>query len=245
MALLSTLYPQRIVAALPVPFINLHGSTTVSYLSAVTQATQSHPVGHQNATPFLLQSAPILQVKDIPTAMFSQYTIGIQPVFFNRSKRHLSNNVVEKYRSYTMHSPTINTDDFILNRVNEITITNEDTYVSLVPFLRNRFCKKSIEYRNTAGQINNVTCIVPVRNSRRPLMGNRFPYSVTYSPLYVAFRYYALNGARTVTGPLSPTIKVANPVYPFELDHYASSINNAPCANLETGGISLFQCSFA
>lgn len=245
MALLSTLYPQRIVAALPVPFINLNGTTTVPYLSAITQAPQSHPIGRQNATRLILMSAPTLQVKDIPEAMFNQYQIGIQPVFFNKTKRRLQNNVTQRYRSYTMRSPQINTDDYILNRVNNIQITSNNQYVSLVPFLNNRFCVKSIEYRDLSGNTQAVNCIVPVRNSKVTLVGRRFPYSATYSPLYIAFRYYAISGARFFTGPLSPTLRVANPVHPFELDHYVSSVYDAPCAKLESSGITTFQCSFA
>ena len=106
--------------------------------------------------------------------------------------------------------------------------------------------RTAIRYRPICNQIYLENLVVPAsrRNRTSATIGNRFPYSPNYTPLYAAFRYVAwdpsANGGQgqLISGPLSKVIKVSHKEFPFEYDWAASGIIGRPTCSPNWSGTS-------
>jgi hypothetical protein len=125
-------------------------------------------------------------------------------------------------------------------RYNHLPVSYNTQTIDLTPCLNGHFVAKSVAYRdNTSANdydFRYLNCIVPFgsRSSTgaSPTVGSqygRLGYGSTYKPLHIAFRYVAClpesnNGrGQIVDGPLSPTIRVINTLFPFFPNSYESS----------------------
>ena len=145
-------------------------------------------------------------------------------------------------------------------RHNQLPVTSPMQVIDLSPCLNGRFREADIEYSSdpTQNAFNaNIKAIAPFMLLRK---GNsaRLGYSNKYQAMYVAFRYIAWlpnsnNGrGEIVSGPLSPTIRISNLIWPFQTNHYASSVARRPIVNFKykndmaswSNAKTFFNCNF-
>jgi len=145
-------------------------------------------------------------------------------------------------------------------RHNQLPVTSPMQVIDLSPCLNGRFREADIQYSSdpTQNAFNaNIKAIAPFMLLRK---GNsaRLGYSNKYQAMYVAFRYIAWlpnsnNGrGEIVSGPLSPTIRISNLIWPFQTNHYASSVAQRPIVNFRykndmaswSNAKTVFNCNF-
>lgn len=112
-----------------------------------------------------------------------------------------------------------------ISRPNHRRITDLTTPIYVGDYLNGRFREDYVRYLNSAGTPTDLLLFVPVSRTRvntgRANVGTRFCYTNKLTPVYVKFRYIMFepnlttNKGRFITGPLSPTVKIALENFPF------------------------------
>lgn len=119
-----------------------------------------------------------------------------------------------------------------MNRPNHFLVTppiagvaDQRAFVPVYEFLNGRFTTAPVDYINTNGQEVFINALIPLDNNRG-YISKRFGYSSNCRPLRIAFRYIMWDSTaqRIVSGPLSKTVKIWYSIFPFFVDHVASTI---------------------
>ena len=150
-----------------------------------------------------------------------------------------------------------------LIRYNQLPVSYNRQTIDLTPCLNGHFAAKPVAYRDQTSvdpfDFKYLNCIVPFggrgTGSSNPVGSQyRFGYSSRYQPLYIAFRYIAWlpennNGrGQIVDGPLSPTIRVTNTLFPFFPNSYESSAKGFSVVDVNPGFANdqkkQFRCKF-
>lgn len=125
-------------------------------------------------------------------------------------------------------------------RTNFLPVTSVNNKMDLSPYISTHLREQPVYYLTKDSLSANdysfsVNLLCPYGGSPRLTQANpKYGYTRNYKPLYVAFRYIAWlpnsnNGkGQIISGPLSPTIRIANKKFPFHVDHYQSSIKEFP-----------------
>lgn len=235
---LSGVTEQDILPLLPVPKVSLTvGSTVVEYLTA----------GNAPASDKItLQHFPIIVTSDITAEMLTSYQIFVEMVIFKKSKKGyryttpIASDTKPWGGAFWTRGGSL---ELSATRFNHIPVTQINKTINLAPCLSNHFKLKQVLYKEaaTGSLVENLELIVPSSSKKsKTVSGNinpRYGYARNYKPLYVAFRYIAWlpknnNGrGQIVSGPLSPTIRIANSRFPFTPNAYKSTVYGYPVVN--------------
>ena len=147
-----------------------------------------------------------------------------------------------------------------VNRYNQLPVTSINEVINLSPCFHGRFRSVDVSYLDSTNAYNYdpayfkyLNCIVPIDSRHAKIRGkiSRLGYDSIYKSMYVAFRYIAwlpeANRGRgqIVEGPLSPTIRVANIRWPFNTDHFNSSLKGFAVVTLNANfQREYFKCTF-
>jgi hypothetical protein len=154
----------------------------------------------------------------------------------------------------------VNPSDLLATRYNHLPVTSLNERISLGLCLNAHFRVRDVEYLDPTStnleDTRTLTCLTPFGHKSRWGINNisrsKITYSRSYRPLYIAFRYICWlpnnnNGkGQIISGPLSPTIRVANTLFPFDINHYQSSLKGFPVYDLNPLFTNnTFQCKFS
>lgn len=266
------IYSRSILPELPVPKILINGFTNIQYLSCLrtgNDGTDELGIGGN----IILYNPPTLLVTDLTNETLSAYQIFIEMVIFKRLKHSQGayqgktyvvpngqgskpwGNFWNRSGSIGLYLESLGTVRF-----NQLPVTSTNQRIDLSPCLNTHFSEKEVRYADaTDGTVKQIDLICPTKSkSTSNILTNplsRYGYETTYKPLYVAFRYIAWlpennNGrGQIISGPLSPTIRIANNTFPFHINSYQSSVYGYPVVDLNTGDYPslkhVFRCKFA
>ena len=145
-----------------------------------------------------------------------------------------------------------------INRFNHYRVQSSNSKVNVSQYFYGLFTYFNVNYSwpniNETVQIT-AECLIPsfrFTKSSSQHSGRRYFYSNAYTPLYVKFRYIMWNPEANsgkgdfISGPLSETIKLSQPVQPFIGDFERSQINNRAIGDINPyydNNKSLIKCS--
>lgn len=267
------IYSRSILPELPVPKILLkNGFTNIQYLSCLrtgNDTTDELGIGGN----INLYTPPTLLVTDLTNETLSAYQIFIEMVIFKRLKHSQgayqgktyvvpSGQGSKPWGNFWNRSGSIGLylESLGTVRFNQLPVTSTNQRIDLSPCLNTHFSEKKVQYADaTDGTVKQIDLICPTKSKSASSIlttpYGRYGYETTYKPLYVAFRYIAWlpennNGrGQIISGPLSPTIRIANNTFPFHINSYQSSVYGYPVVDLNTGDYPgskhVFRCKFA
>lgn len=246
---------------LPVPKVVLFAYTSsVAYLSGRnSNQYDENTLGYAGS--IFLSKKPHLVVNDFTQDIFDNYVICIEMVMFKHKKKYSVpvGSVTPPWGDTFWTRCGMDSAGYPQDsapRYNHLSITNNGQYVDLSPCLNGRFKLLSTPYLDSSSVSNSdfryINTIVPFSKTNRSSGSNirRFGYK-QYKPMYVAFRYVAyLSSANAgrgqiISGPLSPTIRIVNSIWPFNTNHSQSNVKGFQVVNLNTNfNKEAFKCEF-
>jgi hypothetical protein len=128
-----------------------------------------------------------------------------------------------------------------VNRPNHFPVNANGQIVDLLPFLNGRFTLTEINYRTVGSMQTTITggleLPTPVGLDKRNTLSPRYPYASKFAPLRIAARYLLWNSTTEefIVGPFSRTAKIWTFPFPFNTDHFLSSVYGEPVATLNEG----------
>lgn len=264
-------YSRSLTPNLPVPKIILLGSTSIEYLAlyALNWLVEG------NAT---LLASPVLKVADFTQEDLNNNQIFIEMVIFKKKKRNANagrqadrtyvvpiGSAVKPWGTNFWQRGGSNPSGLLATRYNHLPVTSLNEKINLGLCLNAHFRQRDVAYLDPTstnlGDARYLTCLTPFGS--KSLWGgyndnyslrSKITYSRSYRPLYIAFRYICWlpnnnNGrGQIISGPLSPTIRVGNTLFPFDINHYQSSLKGFPVYDLNPSFTSyndVFQCKFS
>ena len=251
-----------VIPPLPVPKVELK-TNTVCYLQYVTGGSAGFPFNPAGVANDLitLYNPPVIHVQDITQEIFSKYQIFCEMVIFKTKRKEgrsyvASNGLdVKPWGQYFWTRNGSYTGTVSAIRINHLPVTSSGQTISACNYLNNHLSTKNVEYKSSIDGVQyDIELIAPKHAKRRKnvtsISNPRFGYSGTYQPLYIAFRYIAWlpksNGTRgqIISGPLTPIIRVVNKQFPFNLNHYQSSVFGYPVVDVVNINKKDFICKF-
>ena len=229
------------VNTLPVPKIIFSKSgTVIPHLSGIGESMV-------NAGNFSLLQYPRVVTQGLTQDLLDNYSIFVEMVIFKGKNKSYGNTTsgyttpnpypdVKPWGNYFWTRSGGNTLAESISRYNQLPVTSINEVIDLSPCFHNHFRSVDVSYLDSTS-VNDqdfkfLNCIVPInsKHAKIDFRITRLGYDRIYKSMYVAFRYIAwlpeANGGRgqIVEGPLSPTVRVANTRWPFNTDHFNSSL---------------------
>jgi hypothetical protein len=246
-----------VLPVLPVPRILLSDTTQLHYATVPLGTTNISAAGA-----FTLERAPKLQTCDLTQETLGKYKIFLEMGIFKKRKRNVPKGRLKSNYSFVVpdgenstimngHWTRSSNDQYnvtsnIARRTNYVEITALNRIIDISHLLDLHLKESLVAFLPTsATSVTDYDYLPLLRpfgydsGANKVLSSNpRYPYARVYRPLYVAFRYIAWlpdannSKGQVLTGPLSPTIRIANKYFPFYTDHYASSMKGFPVASI-------------
>jgi len=210
-------------------------------------------------------STPQVVVQDIPADTFSNYNVFLECAIVKKSRRSKlksyvvpspwEGNLVNGVWTPSWNKPWpanswvragehyLDSAGLIvkINRPNHFPVTDNFQIIDLLPFLNGRFTLTDIKYRTIGGMQTAIAGMLelptPIGLDKRNTLSSRYPYASRFAPLRIAARYLLWDSAsgEFIVGPFSRVAKIWTFPFPFNTDHFLSSIYGAPVATLNEG----------
>jgi hypothetical protein len=248
--------------SLPAPNISFKGLTTIQCLSG---SFGSNDINLSNE-PITIDNTPSLLVSDFSQEFLNNNQIFIEMVIFNKRKNANNSENISKKTGFLISNGTTTKPwgdkfwnrsgvnnylrDKNITRHNHLPISNLNESINLGICLNNHFVKSSIPYKNNNNSEITIELMVPTKHYRDRI-SRKYPYSRTYRPLYIAFRYIQwlpnLNNGKgqIISGPLSKTIQVKNHIHPFWIYPFSSTSDHLTVKRIHPEFAPLrFKCSY-
>ncbi|HNG96894.1 MAG TPA: hypothetical protein PLW93_01330 [Candidatus Absconditabacterales bacterium] len=234
--------PQSSSGGLPMPKVRLQHGTQAQPFAVVDWYKYG---GNATGGQYKLFNYPEVITMDLTDEQIAK-GVWVEMLVYNRGKsQYPDGNNDSGYKIPVSHIGGVNTlgnldtrggtQTFIgagplaVDRPNHYKVTDRNQVIPVWEYLHNRMSQVGIAYNDaTTGSTNYAGCLTVsqgMRNSGSNLPNNRFGYSTRYRPLYFKFRYIMLadDGYSYISGPLTPTIKLAQKEHPFDYNAVKST----------------------